>query len=152
MQKGIYNYCEVWEWKNFNVGTQDGLKTWDCVNWDKVIPCSSSCTPWTDNYDPYYLCADDNDDSIYVNLNHSFSWTNTSPWLTVTRSWAWWVKDMWYVHYDAAENPSSSPRTYTVKFETDDPNYCSNWSLTLVQCWKGKKCSTSRWNWTCTDE
>ena len=154
----IYKYCDVWEWTNFSKVYNERWHldhvTWDCVYWNDTVSCNSKgCRWWTDNVDPSYLCVQPtNSDSILVDRSKYYlekDWYDNS-WLKVRYSKDWWLKEQWYVEYEAlSQFTGPGYRSTTVHFESDDPNYCEAWDLTLYQCWEGKECKVTWSNVEC---
>ncbi len=166
----IYKYCDVWTRIEFNKiydrGRLDHVE-WKCENWGVKKDCKSvGCRGWTDNVNPNVLCVNEiNDDSILIDRNNHhisvfnnwvYHWderTWTNPWLEVYFTLPWdWIKWQWYVHYKSLSKPTSWVHGDIVTFTTDDPNYCKEWNLTLVQCKQGQYCEDDARNWRCCDE
>ena len=138
--KGIYKYCDEWEVRDFTRWNFLGA-SWSCVVWENSVDCSAGCSPWTDNADPHSLCLgskDTNDDSIFVPHGKTFTFSTDAPWLTISRDETSWLSGWWMMHYSAPANTWAS-RSALVSFTTNDDNFCSDWQLTIWQCWVGEE-------------
>ena len=145
-----YNYCDVWTMTGFEKfydksGHLNHVE-WECENWGVTTGCQSKgCRGWTDNVNPNTLCVNEaNSDSVLIDRTkyHIYAnWTEdgwSNQWLDVTMGdQVGWLKWMWYVEYKSLWKPTWYTVHYDIiNFTANDPEYCEEWDLTLVQCWK----------------
>ncbi len=162
-----YNYCDEWNRTDFEehfTGTlNDRLDyvSWKCERWGASVPCRSvGCRGWTDNVNPNILCVNSsNSDSIYIDRTNyrikanwlTGSWQNNYLKLVMGTKEGW-VKGQWYVNYYTRAKPNGIVRWDTITFTSNDPRYCAEWKLTLVQCRDDLFCDDNNHGWQCCKE